>query len=133
MSLSTTTRPDKGTLSDRVLKVKRSVELPANVIVILIIAVMVLLGLIMFFFNNYIKLSPPIIGLSKNTSEELKGVLPCSNLSEFVIKRMCISACYKIGHGYRYIGEYHIMNVLGVIKCKCSNISNIEYVEIECQ
>lgn len=111
---------------------KRALELPANVIVIFIIAVVVLLGLLMFFFNNYIKLSPSIIGLSKNTSEELGEVLPCGKLSKSDIEQICNKECSKIS-GYSYAGEYKVNNIIGIIRCKCKNNSDIKYVEVRCQ
>jgi len=113
-------------------KLKRALELPANVIVIFIIAVVVLLGVLMFFFNNYIKLSPSIIGLSKNTSEELREVLPCGKLSESDIEQICDKECSKIS-GYSYAGEYKVNNIIGIIRCKCKNNSDIKYVEVRCQ
>ena len=130
-------KPDQRNSFNTPPNMKKAVELPANVIVIFIIAVMVLLGLIMFFFNNYIKLSPSIIGLSKNTSEDIREVLPCNKLSEQEISTLCRKACSEIDSSYSYADEYNIINIVGVIKCKCNKSSgnqvDIKYVEVKCQ
>lgn len=137
MRLFIKSKPDQRNSFNTPPNMKRAVELPANVIVIFIIAVMVLLGLIMFFFNNYIKLSPPIIGLSKNTSGELREVLPCNKLSKEDISTLCSNACSEIDRSYSYADEYNIINIAGVIRCKCNKSSgnqvDIKYVEVKCQ
>ena len=110
----------------------RSIELPANAIVIFIIAITVLLAVIYFFFSAYQNTSPSLISTANQTSSQLEQTqtkMKCMMLTYSEIINKCTNACEK--RHLKYTGKYDITNKGLVCYCK-SRDGGSTRITVEC-